>query len=50
MKVNIGDNEESEEDEKDEGTEEFILMTREEAWQQMMNIITTRGFIKTVKT
>ena len=46
---NIGDDKESEEIEESEGTEQFIIVTERQSWQEVTDIIAEKGFIKGIK-
>ena len=49
---NIGDDkeiEEIEEIEESEGTEQFIIVTERQSWQEVTDIIAEKGFIKGIK-
>ena len=46
---NIGDDKESEEIEESEGTEQFIVVTERQSWQEVTDIIAEKGFIKGIK-
>jgi len=45
-KNDIGDDKESEES---EGTEQFIIVTEQQSWQEVADIIAEKGFIKGIK-
>jgi len=46
---NIGDDKEIEEIEESEGTEQFIIVTERQSWQEVTDIIAEKGFIKGIK-